>query len=123
MIALDASAVIELLTRSDRAARIEALLDDDLVAPDLLIPEVLRFLARHDRDRAVAERRARALFDLDLDYVPIWPHGERIWELRVNLSPYDACYVTVAEVMGCPLLTTDRRLAAAPGLRVPVIAA
>lgn len=123
MIAIDASAVIELLIRSDRTARIEALLDDDLVAPDLLIPEVLRFLARYDRHRAAAERRVRALFDLDLDYVPIWPHGERIWELRNNVSTYDACYVTVAEVMGCPLLTTDQRLAAAPGLRVPVIAA
>ena len=123
MIALDASAVIELLIRSDRAARIEAMLDDDLVAPDLLIPEVLRFLDRHDRQPAAVERRVRALFDLDLDYIPIWPHGERIWELRGNLSTYDACYVTVAEVMDCPLLTTDQRLAAAPGLRVPVIAA
>jgi hypothetical protein len=38
-----------------------------------------------------------------------------------NLTPYDACYVTLARNLGCPLVTGDRRLARAPGLGVPLI--
>ena len=44
----------------------------------------------------------------------------RIWSWRANLTTYDAAYVTLAEVLGGPLLTTDGRLANAPGLTVPV---
>lgn len=40
---------------------------------------------------------------------------DRIWDLRANLSAYDATYVALAEALACPLLTADRRLAAAPG--------
>ena len=49
------------------------------------------------------------------------PHlVERAWELRDNVSFYDGLYVALAEAMDAPLLTTDRKLAAAPGLRVRV---
>ena len=44
----------------------------------------------------------------------------RIWSWHANLTTYDAAYVTLAEVLGGPLLTTDRRLANAPDLAVPV---
>ena len=44
----------------------------------------------------------------------------RIWELRANLSAYDACYVALAEAAGCALLTADARLASAPGVQCPV---
>ena len=45
---------------------------------------------------------------------------ERMWELRDNLSGYDAAYVAAAEHLEAPLVTTDKRLAAAPGLRCEV---
>lgn len=44
----------------------------------------------------------------------------RAWELRDNATPYDAVYVALAELLGCPLLTGDQRLARAPGIRCPV---
>lgn len=44
----------------------------------------------------------------------------RIWELRANLSAYDASYVALAENLGCALLTADARLTRAPGIRCPV---
>lgn len=45
----------------------------------------------------------------------------RIWELRDNLTPYDASYVALAEALGCPLVTADARLAAAPGVRCEIV--
>lgn len=47
----------------------------------------------------------------------LWP---RAWELRTNLSAYDALYVALAEQLNAPLLTADARLARAPGLRCVV---
>lgn len=44
----------------------------------------------------------------------------RIWELRMNLTPYDAAYVALAETMLCPLLTADGRIGRAPGLRCEI---
>lgn len=44
----------------------------------------------------------------------------RVWELRHNLTAYDGCYVALAEAVECPLLTADRRVANAPGLRCGV---
>jgi predicted nucleic acid-binding protein len=43
-----------------------------------------------------------------------------VFELRANVSPYDAVYVALAEALGAELITADRRLAAAPGIRCPV---
>jgi predicted nucleic acid-binding protein len=45
---------------------------------------------------------------------------DRIWELRDNLTAYDAAYVALAEIIECPLVTADARLSRAPGLRCPV---
>jgi predicted nucleic acid-binding protein len=46
---------------------------------------------------------------------------DRVWELRANVSAYDATYVALAEALDCPLLTADARLAAAPGPRCSII--
>jgi predicted nucleic acid-binding protein len=122
MIVVDASAMIDVLTRRPSAAAIEALLDDDVAAPELLVSEVLRFLARLDRDGQPVGPARAALATAGIDYLPVWPHHERIWELRHTVSAYDAAYVVVAEALACPLVTTDRRLAAATGLTIPVVA-
>ena len=57
--------------------------------------------------------------------LPLTPLGHdalalRIWELRQNLTAYDAAYIALAEALGAPLLTRDRRLASAPGVRARV---
>ncbi len=44
----------------------------------------------------------------------------RIWELRENLSAYDATYVSLAEALGCNLFTADSRITRAPGIRCRV---
>jgi predicted nucleic acid-binding protein len=52
-----------------------------------------------------------------------YPHDvliERIWQLRDNLTAYDAAYVALAEALGAPLLTCDRKLASPAGHRACV---
>ncbi|HTH05305.1 MAG TPA: type II toxin-antitoxin system VapC family toxin [Ilumatobacteraceae bacterium] len=124
MIVVDASAIIDTLDRSAKAFALEPFLDDDLAAPDTLIPEVIRYyarMARAEARRALAESAVSDLDAADIHYVPIWPYTQRIWELRQSVSAYDACYVAVAEALQCPLLTTDTRLAGANDVRVPII--
>ena len=50
----------------------------------------------------------------------VFPLLSRVWELRDNLTAYDACYVALAEALRAPLLTADARLAAAAGIRCTV---
>jgi predicted nucleic acid-binding protein len=50
----------------------------------------------------------------------VFPFLGRVWELRDNLSAYDASYVALAELLDCALLTADTRLSRAPGVRCPV---
>jgi predicted nucleic acid-binding protein len=69
--------------------------------------------------RLGARRSQQALVDLmsiRLRRLPHHPLVPRIWALRDNLTPYDAAYVALAEAIGAPLLTADRRLAQAPGI-------
>lgn len=123
MIAVDASAMIELLQRGSSAPRIEALLDDDIVAPDLLVPEVLHTLQRFERSGRDVEPALAVLLEAAIEFAPVWPHIERVWELRHTVSPCDACYLAVAEAYGCPLLTSDERLGRVTDTGVPVIVA
>ena len=57
------------------------------------------------------------LLEFPVRIFPTNPLMRRVWELRPNLSAYDGCYVALAEAVGAPLLTADRRLAQAPGPR------
>ncbi len=57
---------------------------------------------------------------LEVDRYPTLPLMQRAYELRANLTPYDAAYVALAEVLACGLLTGDQRLAGAPGPRCPI---
>ena len=120
MIVLDASAAVELLVRTPVGAQvIDRIAGEQLHAPHLLVLEVVQVLRRQQaHDPRETERASDAL--LDLRELGIFHHGhafllDRVWELRANLSAYDAAYVALAEVLDAPLLTCDARLAAAPG--------
>jgi predicted nucleic acid-binding protein len=127
VIVVDASAVIETLLRTPAAVAIEARLFDPretLHAPHLLDVEVAqairRYAARGDID---GERGAAALADLADLPLRRYPHDfllPRVWELRNNLTATDAVYVALAEALGASLLTRDRRLAGAAGLRIRI---
>lgn len=127
MIVVDASAVLELLLQSPDAAQVEARLFDSpnaLHAPHLLDLEVAQVLRRYERaGQLTAERGGQALADYDGMLIRRYPHTlllERIWELRANLTAYDGAYVALAERLGAPLVTRDRRLAATPGHRAVI---
>ncbi len=94
----------------------------DLVAPHLVDLEVMQGLRRHDRqgrhDAVRALRQFRLLGIRRFDHEPLLP---RIWELRHNLTAYDAAYVALAEVIEAPLFTSDRGIANAPGHRAEVV--
>ncbi len=117
--------MIDMLTGGPRSDQLIPILNDDLFAPDLLVPEVLASLRRmtsHNMLTALeADQLAQVFEGAPVEYVHVWPHAVRVWDLRHNMSPYDACYVAVAEELGAPLVTTDLRLARAAAGVVPVI--
>lgn len=126
MIVLDASAVIEFLLNSAAGQRVAAriALGGPLHAPHLLDLEVASVLRRFAAGgHLTAERGALALGALQGMPLQRHPHGfllGRIWELRVILTAYDAVYVALAEALGAPLVTLDRRLGRADGHRAKV---
>lgn len=126
MIVVDASVVIPALADdgADGDLARSRLRGERLVAPHLLDLEVVSAWRRIASTGAIDERRARqALDDLQALRVRRVPHGpmvDRCWQLRANLSVYDAAYVALAELLGITLVTADRKLADAPGPRCPV---
>jgi predicted nucleic acid-binding protein len=94
---------------------------EQLAAPQLLDLEVASVLRGQMRAGSLDARRADlALTDLDALPVQRAPHRpllRRCWQLRDNLTIYDAVYVALAEALDVDLLTADRRLAKAPGAR------
>lgn len=122
MIVVDASAIAELLLQTELGARVERRLlreYDHLHAPHLLDVEVLSALRRLVHARQVTTERAdQAIGDLGL--LRISRHGHvdllgRAWELRQNLSAYDALYFALAEALDATLVTCDRPLGRARG--------
>ncbi|HEY5049474.1 MAG TPA: type II toxin-antitoxin system VapC family toxin [Acidothermaceae bacterium] len=123
MLVVDASVLVVALADDgpdgDQArARVRG---EQLAAPELLDVEVASVLRRQVRLGAVAPRRAAlALADLaaaPLARAPHQPLLARCWELRDNLTIYDATYVALAEALGVDFLTGDARLANAAGPR------
>lgn len=95
-----------------------------LVAPEVIDLEVLSALRRQWAASTVDRRRVELaladLRDLRLQRVPHQPLLVRCWELRENVSVYDASYVALAEILDAILLTADARLASAPGPRCSI---
>lgn len=124
MIVADASVVANALgDDGDDGAVARAALrrDPDLAAPDLVDVDTVSVLRKRWLAGDLTARRFRVaiadLDDLDLARHPTLPFMQRAYELRANVTPYDAVYIGLAEALGCALLTADRRLATAPGLR------
>ena len=92
-----------------------------LVAPHLVLVEATNILRRLERAGKLGHLEAAAaagdLLLIDVELMPFAPFAERVWELRSNVTSYDAWYVAVAEAFDLPLATLDRSLAAAPGPR------
>jgi len=122
VIVLDASAAIELLLSTDAGEAVARRISDPdeiLHAPHLLAAEVAQVLRRYEAAGAITAQDGAAALD-DLVALDIERHDHdsllgRVWELRPNLTAYDALYVALAEVLDAPLLTHDRKMAAAPG--------
>lgn len=118
MIVVDASVVVEVLLRSDVGAALEERLfegDDPLHAPHMLDVEVAHALRRCALHGDIDEHHGRDAL-ADLAAMSIERHGhqpllERIWQLRHNLTAYDAAYLALAESLSAPLLTRDAGLA------------
>jgi predicted nucleic acid-binding protein len=122
VIVLDASAAVDWLVQTAAAPRIESRIfsrNQSLHAPELLDLEVAQVLRRLAREGALSASRAEQaiqdLLDLRITRYPHFVLLPRIWQLRHNLSAYDAAYVVLAEKLGATLLTRDARLASAAG--------
>lgn len=123
MIVVDASVVVTALADDgpdgDRAR--QRLRGERLVAPYLIDIEVVAAWRRMAAAGDIDDRRAHlAIGDLQNLRLERVPHGrllDRCWELRSNLTVYDAAYVALAEVVDAVLLTADRKLAGSPGTR------
>lgn len=125
-VVVDASAVVAALVDGGSAGEWAAaeLAREDLAAPHLMPVEVANILRRaalaSDLTADVAALAHDDLLQLHVDLFPYEPLAQRVWELRENLTAYDACYVALAEALGVALFTLDRRVAGAPGLRCDV---
>lgn len=123
---VDASALVFALTLpGDVGQRVSnALRDHRLAAPEQLMVETFHAIRGQvlggKLDPALATHALSDLGHTAVELVPTALLLARMWELRDNLSGYDAAYVAAAEHLGVPLVTADKRLAAAPGLRCEV---
>jgi predicted nucleic acid-binding protein len=126
VIVVDTSAVLAALVgrpaTTDLVRRLEA--DADLNAPHLLDVEVIHALRRLvftgdlGEDRAVDVRADFA--DLSIVRYPHHPLADRMWELRHNVTAYDAAFLALAEALEVPLITCDARLSRAAGHRAEI---
>lgn len=124
---MDASALIELLTRTERGRRVEARVlrpSDSVHAPALIDLEVAQVLRRYVLSGQVPEHWARMALDIATAF-PMTrylhePLIKRVWDLKDNVTAYDAAYVALGEALRAPLVTCDARLARVAGFTTPV---
>jgi predicted nucleic acid-binding protein len=123
---VDASILVEYLAGGELVEEARGAIGRErwVWAPVLVDAEVGNALRRKVRMKEISPRQARAalddLLDMRLQRVPHRPLVDRAWQLRDNVSFYDGLYVALAEAVGAPLLTLDKKLASASGLRVEV---
>jgi predicted nucleic acid-binding protein len=122
VIVVDASAALSALLNAGSARRL--LSAERLHAPHLIDSEVSNALRRHVARAELTPDDGWTVVDtwrrLGVTRHPVFGHLDRVWELRDNLSAYDATYVALAEALDCALVTADTRLSRAPGLRCSI---
>lgn len=126
MLVVDASVLAPALADDgpDGDAARARLRGQSLVAPELIDLETMSVIRRQSRGGQLDPRRARLaladLVELPLRRTPHRPLLARCWQLRENLTVYDAAYAALAEALDVVLLTVDARLASAPGPRCEI---
>lgn len=127
MIVVDASALVAALMPGLPGDCVRRRILDNggsLHAPELVDLETLQALRKNEQDGRLspeaADRGFRALRALRLTRYPHRLLALRVWDLRTNLSAYDAAYVALAEALDAPLLTFDRALARVPGVHARI---
>lgn len=122
MIVVDASAGVLALLNDGDARR--SLATESVAVPHLADSEVAQALRsqvlRGRIELDVARRALDSWARIGIRRFGVVGLLPRIWELRKNLTAYDATYVSLAEAIGCDLLTADGRLATAPGPACPI---
>ena len=122
MIVLDTSAAVDWLLQTPSGLRIEQRIyahQDTLHSVHLIDVEFVQVMRRLVREGALTPRRAEEAME-DMAALRITRYApvllmQRIWQLRQNLTAYDAAYVALAEALQAPLITRDHRIASAPG--------
>jgi predicted nucleic acid-binding protein len=123
VIVADASVVVDGLLRPGPAR--SALDDEQIQAPALIDAEVAQALRGHVLAGRLPAPEGWRLLEayrwMAMTRHNIFAMLDRLWELRDNLTAYDAAYVALAEIIDCPLVTADARISRAPGLRCAVM--
>jgi len=120
-IVVDSSVIVAaLLSTNDVGAWAEQVVgEESIFAPELICVEVNNILRRLERAKELSEQEANAAYadfmELGLHLHPFEPFAQRVWQLRHNVTSYDAWYVALAESLDLPLATLDIRLAGATG--------
>lgn len=127
MIVVDASVLANVVGDDGvdgETARSEVRVGGDVAAPDLVDIETVTVLRKRWLAKAITEARFAAaiddLEDLAIDRYPSLGFMRRAYELRNNVTAYDAAYVALAETLECELLTADERLSKAVGPRCAI---
>ena len=120
MTVIDAGAVVMLLIGGVD----HSLIERQVSAPHLIDSEVTHVFRRLVTSRLLSVAEGDSAFDgfrrLIIRRWPVTHLLDRMWKLRHNVSGYDATYIALAEALGVALVTTDQKLAGAPGLRCRV---
>ncbi|MGH2772998.1 MAG: type II toxin-antitoxin system VapC family toxin [Actinomycetota bacterium] len=128
MIVLDASALVDLLLRTEGVGPlVEERVGspgESLHCPHIVDAEALSAIRRKRLRGFLSDERAgEAVADLRslrLERYSLWPFLEGVWSFRENLTPFDAAYLVLAEALGCPVVTTDPKLKSPSGMNVPI---
>lgn len=120
-VVVDASVVIAALIDTETRGQwaLDLLLNNELVAPHLMPVEVANILRAEERAGTLSPSDARAalrdLLTLPIELSPFVLVADRVWELRNNVTAYDAWFIALAETLHAPMATLDYRLTRSPG--------